>query len=217
MVYKNKRDWILKFIRGRKVLDLGCVGHSLGKMDSPYWLHGFIAQHAGSVLGVDILKRDVEILNQQGYRVLCADVLTMDLRETFEVIVAGDLIEHLSNPGGFLDQANRHLTSDGTLLITTPNPVTLMRFFQLLSRGRMDVNPEHTCWFTPQVLGELARRNGLRIAETAYVDDDIRYQNRYYPGRSFLAWPVLIANYPLCRIRPQLSETQCFALQKESV
>ena len=217
MVFKNKREWILKFIRGKKVLDLGCAGHSLGNIDSPYWLHGFIAEHASSVLGVDILFKDVEILTQRGYHVVCADVLSMDLQNTFEVIVAGDLIEHLSNPGGFLDRAKDHLTPDGTLLLTTPNPVTLMRFFQLLLRNRMDINSEHTCWFTPQVMSELVRRSHLRIIETAYVDDDIRYQNRYYPGRSFLSWPILLANYPLCRIRPQLSETLCFAVQKESV
>jgi 2-polyprenyl-3-methyl-5-hydroxy-6-metoxy-1,4-benzoquinol methylase len=216
VVYRSKNDWIIRSIQNKKVLDLGCVGQSLASPDSPMWLHGFLVKHAGSVLGVDLLQKEVDALNKRGFHVVCADVATLRLQETFDVIVAGDLIEHLSNPGQFLDRVVEHLRPRGCLLLTTPNPLTIVRFFQILLTGRMDVNPEHTCWYTQPVIEELARRSGLKIIETAFVDDDFRYQNKFFPGRSFFIWPFLLANYPICRIRPQVSETLCFALQKSN-
>lgn len=209
MLYRNKSSWILPFVERKKVLDLGCVQHTAEKARNPDWLHGRIAQRAVSALGVDILQQDVDVLNARGYHVVCANVESMDLGDTFEVAVAGDLIEHLSNPGLFMEQVRRHLVPGGLFLITTPNPVTFMRFLQLLLTGRLAVNSEHTCWFTPQVLIELARRSGFRVAEVAYVDDT--YQ--YYRERSKLWQGFLALNYWLCRMRPQLAETLCVALQ----
>jgi hypothetical protein len=84
-----------------------------------------------------------------------------------------------------------------------------MRFMQLLLTGQLGVNSEHTCWFTPQVLGELARRSGFQVVGLAYVDDT--YQ--YYRDRSKFWQGFLALNYWLCRLRPQLSETLCVAFQ----
>ena len=212
MLYRNKVDWILKYIKNKKVLDLGCVEHSLTNMQNPNWLHGIIVKHAKSVLGVDILQKEIDTLKHQGYNVVFAYVERMDLKDKFEVIVAGDIIEHASNPGTFMDRVFRHLTPDGMVLITTPNPVTVMRFIELLLTGQVGANSEHTCWFTPQVISELARRNNLRVVNIAYVDDT--YQ--YYRTRSKLWWPLLVANFMICRLRPEASETLCLVLTMAS-
>ncbi len=68
-----------------------------------------------------------------------ADVETMDLGETYDVIVAGDIIEHLSNPGRFLGAVSRHLNKEGVFLVTTPNPVTFLRVLELLFKNRLAV------------------------------------------------------------------------------
>jgi 2-polyprenyl-3-methyl-5-hydroxy-6-metoxy-1,4-benzoquinol methylase len=209
MVYRHRKDWVLPFVRDRKVLDLGCVEHAAARSHDPDWLHGLIAQGAKSALGVDILEQDIAVLKAQGFNVVCANVETMALGDTFDVVIAGDLIEHLSNPGLFMDRVREHLTQGGRFLITTPNGVTFMRFLEQLVTGHVVTNPEHTCWYTASVLAEAARRSGFRIVDVAYVDDT--YQ--WYEDRSRLWWGILALNRLVCRMRPQLSETLCLALQ----
>jgi 2-polyprenyl-3-methyl-5-hydroxy-6-metoxy-1,4-benzoquinol methylase len=216
MVYTNKRDWILGFVHNKKVLDLGCLDNSLVNIQTDKWLHGAIVKCARSVMGIDIQQKAINSPKQLGFEVIFADVEHLDLNDTFEIIVAGDLIEHLSNPGIFIDRVSEHLASDGIFLITTPNPSSLIRFFQLLFLGRMDVNLQHTCWFTPEVIAELSRRGHLQVIDVVYIDDENIYNNQCFPSRSIFVWPALIINYLFCRIRPLFSESLGFVLQHTS-
>jgi 2-polyprenyl-3-methyl-5-hydroxy-6-metoxy-1,4-benzoquinol methylase len=209
MLIKDKLDWIIPFVHGRKVLDLGCVRHSIEETEKPDWLHGVIRANAQTVLGVDYLEDAVARLRERGFSIVCANVETMDIGDRFQVIVAGDLIEHLNNFGLFLDRVRAHLSDDGIALITTPNPVNPLRFVSVLFRGEADANPEHTCWFTRQVLQQLVERYGLEISETAYVDDS--YQ--YYSGWKW--WPFVVLNWLLVRVRNQFAETLCVVVRKK--
>lgn len=206
MLYKSKAQWITDVVEGKNVLDLGCVCHDLEQARRPEWLHRVITNAARSVVGVDYLKHEVEILKAMGYDVVCANVENMRLGETFDVIVAGDLIEHLSNYGLFMQTLTTHLAPGGQILISTPNPVNLLRFCAVLLRGCAGANPEHTCWFTAKVLDQLARRYGFEVARIGYVDDS--YQ--YYPRRRW--WPFFLLNFLLCRFRHEFAETLCVVL-----
>ncbi len=209
MRYKSKKEWIIEYVKDKKVLDLGCVGHSLARTEEQGWLHGIIREHARSVLGVDCLQDEVRVLQEQGHDVVCADVETIALGDTFEVIVAADIIEHLSNCGKFMERAREHLAPGGLLLLTTPNPVHLLRFVQLLFLGRVIANPEHTCWFTQEVLSQLAGRYGLEIVDVAYID--LSYQNL-----GFKWLPFFLLNSILRWIRPKFCETLAFTLKTKT-
>ena len=209
MLYKDKIPWVRRFIAGKKVLDLGCVRHNIEETEKDDWLHGIIVNEAASVIGVDYLEKEVEELNKKGFNVVCANVETMDLNDRYELIVAGDLIEHLNNFGLFLERVRSHLQPDGTFILTTPNPVNLMRFFSVLLRGKAGANPEHTCWFTEQVLSQLVDRYDMFIDEIDYVDDTYQYYNK----NNIKWWPFLILNYLATRIRHQFAETICVSIK----
>jgi len=146
-----------------RVLDVGVANHdSLYAMERGVWLHGLIRDKAASVVGVDILQDEVCRLQKMGYSVILADVETMQLHQKFEVIVAGEIIEHLSNPGAFLDRAHDHLTTDGRLIITTPYPWSIICIAGAFL-GRVSVNEEHTCWFDPLTLTQLLSRHGFAV------------------------------------------------------
>jgi 2-polyprenyl-3-methyl-5-hydroxy-6-metoxy-1,4-benzoquinol methylase len=113
---------ILNQIDGGDVLDVGCVQHDPTKQYDANWLHQHLYSYADTVLGVDIDEDGVRVLRQSGFNVTTADAETLDIDGTFDYIVAGELIEHLSNPGQFLTASKSKLTEDGTLIITTPNP-----------------------------------------------------------------------------------------------
>lgn len=194
-------------MRGKKVLDLGCVRHNVSETKKQGWLHGEIVKQASAVLGVDYLQDEIEVLKQEGYNVVCANVEKMDLNDQFDVIVAGDIIEHLNDFRGFLESVRRHMRSDSVLLVSTPNPITPLRFFRLLFSGKVQANKEHTCWFTEKVLRQLLQRFGLKLKSCAYVDDVYQY---YRKPKYFWVWPFMALFFLLCFIRPQTAETLCF-------
>ncbi len=85
---------------------------------------------------------------------------TYTFGESFEAIVAGDVIEHFSNPGLFLDNCRRHLTDDGVFIVTTPNakwPTVFLR-----------PNPTHTLWHDRHTLLHLLDRHGFSVVHFQY-------------------------------------------------
>lgn len=77
----------------------------------------------------------------------------------FDVILAGDIIEHLNNPGAFLGEL-RACGPDPELLITTPNAFGLKLALRNFL-GVADDSHEHTYLFSPLVLRNLLLRYGF--------------------------------------------------------
>jgi SAM-dependent methyltransferase len=87
----------------------------------------------------------------------------MDLGRTFDCIVAGEVIEHLSNPGAFLDKMALHLKPDGHLIITTPNAFNIRLFWRILKNNNIKAHGEHTCWYDPLTLTQLLMRHSFGV------------------------------------------------------
>lgn len=173
-----KDDLVVELARGRRVLDLGCIDHSadtaLALGDD--WLHARLRAVADRVVGVDLLSHDADVLNARGYDIRIADVETLDLGEEFDLVVAGDLIEHLSNMGRFLESVSRHMHDQAAFVVTTPNPFNVAQFSQALFRNRIMVNPQHTAWLDPRVMHELISRSPFEIVNFAWVDTRFHFQ-----------------------------------------
>ena len=208
--YRRKEDWILRYVVDRRVLDLGCVNHDHRTSDEKRWLHKLIRERAGTILGVDALEEDVKELQQKGFNVICANVETMQLDERFEVITAGDIIEHVSNAGEFVRRMTEHLDDEGVILISTPGPINLFRIVSMFLFGRIPVNPEHTAWYSPEVLAELVGRYNLELEQTVYIDDSYQYMKKWY---HLPLWPI---NWLVTLIRPQMCETLGFEVRKSN-
>lgn len=157
--------------RNRIVLDLGCIRHNAEfAIKDPDWLHGKIKAVAKKVIGVDYLAAEVEKLKDHGYNIIYGDVTKpLDIQENFDIIIAGDLIEHLSNFEGFFDNCTRLLKTDGNLLLTTPNPFYADEFYYTAIKKNFLINPEHTCWIDPQSLSQLSARFGYEISDAYYI------------------------------------------------
>ncbi len=175
------RDEVLKaiypYVVGKDVLDVGCVDHDLKrKHKSRIWVHDFLKEHAKSVSGIDILKSAVESLNKQGYDVTCQNAESFSFKKKFDVIFAGELVEHLSNPGLFLERCKKHLRKDGLLILTTPNAFCAFRWFEMVYKYTNDPHGskarEHTVWFAPEVMTVLLERSGFIVK---------KYKYAYYP------------------------------------
>jgi len=161
--------FIGEFVRGKKVLDIGCMNHSARASSDDRWLHGHVVRNAASVLGLDILESDVAELRQQGFNMVCADAMTADLGDTFQTIIAGELIEHIEDPGMFLRNMRKHLSSDGELLLTTPNVFFGLHFAESIFKSPYNTwNPQHVAWYCYFTLENLLNRAGLTAVRCIY-------------------------------------------------
>lgn len=163
---------IYPLINKRDVLDVGCIEHSINAIkNNPFWVHSFLKDNS-NVLGIDILEKEIKVFTSAGYNMKVANAETFNLRKKFDVVFAGELIEHLSNPGLFLQRSKKHLKGDGLLIITTPNTFYAPR---MLGYGcKMDddpiVNGEHTNWYSPSTLTTLLEREGFDILSIKRFD-----------------------------------------------
>ena len=163
-----KIRFFVPLVEGKKVLDVGIVQHTIKNCDDPKWLHRAIRQHSHYVLGIDIDRHGVEALKRKGYNVLCADAQNLNLGERFDVVVAGDIIEHLVNIDGFMKSVRQHLNKGGILALSTPNPFWWRLAFKVLLKGKAEPNREHTCWFCEQTLRQVLARGGFCVERVVY-------------------------------------------------
>ena len=170
-VVKSRLPVIRRYVSGSRVLDLGCVDHDASTEATASWLHRYVSDHAETVLGVDIAREEVEKLRAKGYNVVHGDVETLDLGLRFDVIVAGELIEHVSNQGLFFDTCRRHLNPGGVLILSTPNALSLVGFAAVLLLGNRPVNTDHVLFHNFATLRQSLARCGFEVAEGYYVLD----------------------------------------------
>ncbi len=152
------------FYQDKDILDIGCA---VGFRKSD-WMHRNIKSIARTIVGLDLDNTSVTEIKKMGFDVEQGDAQNFNLNRKFNLIHAGELIEHLDNPGGFLESAGRHLTPDGLLLITTPNALRISNFIYAATGG-LKVNPEHTCWFCNTTIKTLLARKGFEVVEIGYL------------------------------------------------
>lgn len=171
-----REEKVAQFVRGRQVLDIGSIGQT-----GDYCLWDIITKHAGDVVGVDLPDsvgkgkdlfrlQEAQIAHQNDRRIVYGNMETLNLGRCFDVAVAGDVIEHVSNQGLFLDNIHRHLGSQGRLLLTTPNA----KWITVLARP----NPTHALWHDRFTLTHILSRHGFEVEEFYY----------YLGNKSYYSW-----------------------------
>lgn len=159
---KLRHEMVVEKTEGPVVLDLGAVQHDSSNASNDDWLHDHLVANFETVIGVDMLYKDVCELNKQGYNFRQADVTEMQLPIEADTVVCGELIEHVANPGLMLECIHEHLKPQGKLIITTPNPWLFGRLKRLLM-GTHSINDEHVAWYGPTVLKQLLERHGYTV------------------------------------------------------
>jgi SAM-dependent methyltransferase len=161
---EDRIAYLCALAAGKSVLDIGVVEHTSRAADSPAWLHGNLRQHAARCRGVDVLKDEVKTLQEQGYDVVCADITQTPLPQKFDLIIGGEVLEHLDSPGMFMENCAAMLPVGGRLAITVPNPwyanVVLKSFW---GRCVFVDSADHVAWYDASVLYELGQRHGLEL------------------------------------------------------
>lgn len=153
---------------GKRVLDVGC---SSGYLARPLVARGC------TVVGLELDPAAAAEARDVCEEVLVGDVETMELpfeRGSFDVVLCGDLVEHLRDPDAFLARVRPFLKPDGRLVLTTPNVANWAMRLGLLAgrwtyteRGILDRT--HTRLFTRSTLVAALERAGYRIVELDFT------------------------------------------------
>lgn len=118
---------ILKCVgHGNRVLDIGCYDGSIGRR---------LIEGGNEVAGVEASKRLVEIARQVGIDATLGNIeeglAFPDSR--FDVVLVGEVIEHVLDTDMLMNEIRRILTQSGKLVLTTPNVASLGRRLLLLA------------------------------------------------------------------------------------
>ena len=168
----RRTEFIKKYVAGKSILNIGCVDSS-----GEEYLHGFLAGIANHLEGCDINKKGLDAMRINGYDVFYGDAEGtegFDNGKEYDVIIAGEVIEHLFNMGNFLENTRNALKNEGMLIITTPNARSLTYHFNRIL-GRINVmgeheNAEHVHLYTAQTLIQLLGSNGFSAMEIVHLD-----------------------------------------------
>ena len=94
--------------------------------------------------------------------------------DAFDVVWAGETLEHAADVSGLLAEVRRVLRPGGTLLVTTPNLARLRVAGEALAgrplEDRLDPRADHLRFFTARTLGTVLGGAGFADVRVEAVD-----------------------------------------------
>lgn len=171
MGFVDRTEYILKQSENKRVLHVGCADYPVTeeRIEKGNLLHSKITDIAKEVLGIDNSTEGIGILYKSGFanvKVYDAENIK-ELGTRFELILAGDVLEHMNNPSGLLNCISSSLTPDGEFLVALPNAYSwnILRYIKGLEPTHLD----HCYSFTVKNIVEICRRFGLLPVELAFT------------------------------------------------
>jgi 2-polyprenyl-3-methyl-5-hydroxy-6-metoxy-1,4-benzoquinol methylase len=140
--------------RRKRLLDVGCGDGTLLNLAR---LRGF------DVLGVELSSHMANFVRRT-YKI---NVIEKPIEEaglgdeSFDIVTGQEVLEHLTDPVGWLREVRRILKPQGTLLLTTPNAGCAQAYREHWLGFRMSF--EHLTFFDANTVARALRLAGLRI------------------------------------------------------
>lgn len=178
-VDKPRIDFIVDSIPddNLKVLDLGCWDGSYAKR---------YKKKTNKVYGVESSATAAAKAQKKGITVEQGDFMeiTPFKKVKFDIIVAGEIIEHVFDTDLFVQKIYDMLAPNGKIIITTPNVASLPRRILLLfginpvleNRVVVDVTAGHIRYFTFSELHKLLEDHGFEVIKSR--SDVVNFNNQ---------------------------------------
>lgn len=146
----------------KRILDIGCYDGTISQL---------IKEKNNVVIGLDMSMNALNMAKKKGIECVSANAENLPFKDaSFDVIVASEIIEHIFDTGGFLDEINRILKLNGELILTTPNLALLDNRLRLLlglqphyCETELDGNAGHIRCFTKKSLKSLIEKHGFVV------------------------------------------------------
>jgi methionine biosynthesis protein MetW len=151
-----------------RVLDVGCGTGSVSRIIADTRDAKIIGIEPDSCRAAAARARGLEVHEE------LFTPAVLQLLEPFDVIVFADVLEHVADPGNFLQLAHRALLPGGRVIASVPNVAHWSVRVDLL-RGRFDYQPTgirdatHLRWFTAESVRRLFESSGLRVVSLRHT------------------------------------------------
>lgn len=181
------------------MLHLGCADtpYTKFRLDDGTLLYTMIEEVAAVQYGIDLSAEGLEILRDRGYQNLAvADAEQLKVQNPFgevefDIIVAGEIIEHLPNPGLFLESLKPLLSkSSAKLILTTVNAYCAHRFFYSLLMREESVHPDHVSYYSRKTLSRLLELHGYEVENFSFYPIGREHEPYINKGRTRVLWWV---------------------------
>ncbi len=202
----QKEKWIMSHVtRELDILHVGCTNapNLMKRIETDTLLHKHLLSKNSRTAGIDIDHQGIKHLSTLFPRARFDVGDALDLSRTydnmkFDLIIAGDIIEHLDVPGKFLESCRNHLKPGAKLMITTTNCFGISRILKIFLFHEA-VHDEHTAYYSPSTLRRLASMNGYLVEEFGYYAAEPlaknfnlnRVASNIVEGVFTVAWPQM--------------------------
>ncbi len=206
----GRTDLLVSKATGKKVLHLGCTGwpQTQTRLDDGSHLHIMLARDAAELFGIDLDETGLELLKNLGVKNLIrGDVYKLGeivLPNDFDLIIAGELIEHLDKVGLFLESVKAVMSSHSELVITMPNAYSLKQLIHVLL-GHDQQDPTHVAIYSYATISQLLAKHELYIKDI-WMGTVVQTTTRSKVTTSVLA--------PVYRIFPQIADNIIVSVAK---
>lgn len=168
----DRQQFLVGLAEGRRVIHIGFADAGCRSMQDSRntWLHALLAERADSIVGLDVDEPGVAAAQASGFEahiVDCRDTEAVrDLRlEPADVVIAGEVIEHIDAPGPFLDAIAQLVVPDGELVLTTPNSSGLGNALAAVAGFEVQ-HPGHVTLFSCRTLTALMESHRWSVTDT---------------------------------------------------
>lgn len=154
--YERELRLLRSHVPSGRILDVGC--------GTGGFLHQLRLRHGDAYAGVgnDIAGPAVDHAEALGIRVHRGPLSALSADPPFDVVTFWAVLEHLPDPGGFLDEAHRLLRPGGTCIALVPNFRSLA--VRLAGPRYRYILPQHVNYFDVTTLsGLFTRRPGFEV------------------------------------------------------
>lgn len=154
-------DFIYRHITSGKLLDVGCGGgYLLERMNRDNW------EFWGTDLSNQSVQRAKQVLQTNTF--FEGDLETLELPvNSFDLIIARGVIEHVPDPKGFLRKLTSLVSSKGYIFMSGPNLDSFCAQFYK-EKWRLHCPESHIFHFTVTHLSDALKEYGFKIIEEAY-------------------------------------------------
>ncbi|HRP55410.1 methyltransferase domain-containing protein [Agriterribacter sp.] len=176
-VITNRDRFLQEYVEGKTVLHGGCVDSELfgERIATKLLLHDILATTAKRLVGVDVDEEGINEMKRKGYRdVYYADLESWDYDENFDVIILGEIIEHIDNCGLFLQSVLRFCRADTTVIFTTPNSYYFLFWIYSLF-GKESIHPDHNYIFSYNSIKSLLGKFSFDVIDNIVVWEKVDF------------------------------------------
>ena len=209
--YISRTNKFTEWCTDKNVLHLGCSSgrYIQDRIKRGTFLHALLANSASKLSGLDIDEESLEIMKNMGFTNLylgnVEKLSDSHLNEVFDIIIAGDLLEHITCPGSMLEGVKDLLPQTGQFIISTNNAFGL--HYQIKRwLGLYEEHFEHVCFYSPETLIHLFERHGYTVKSL--------YGAYTVPPYSLKDKILFALGSPLFRLFPVLSGTLVVIAEK---